>query len=221
MSAVTVPMRERILVEAARLFSRQGYHHTSTRDIAAAVGIRQPSLFHHFPSKAAMLNELLEYSYGPTLAACELLAATEGPAAPRLHAYVTWDLSYVHRSPYDLHGLHTDAVLSDPDFAESRKSSDRLHGALQRMVEQGVAGGEFVEILPRLAQEIITGVTLANMRVHHEQQQGDAPDPAALAESAAALVLRGLLLRPGEYPAVRRRSEALSARPDLGLPPLT
>ena len=59
--------RERILREASILFTQHGYFGTSTRDIAGAVGIRQPSLFHHFDNKAAIAEELLEYAWGSTL----------------------------------------------------------------------------------------------------------------------------------------------------------
>ncbi|MGH2596951.1 MAG: helix-turn-helix domain-containing protein [Actinomycetota bacterium] len=44
--------RERILHEASELFARQGYHGTTTRQIADAVGVRQPALFHHFDAKS-------------------------------------------------------------------------------------------------------------------------------------------------------------------------
>jgi len=37
--------RQQILLHAARLFGQRGYYGTTTRDIADAVGIRQPSLF--------------------------------------------------------------------------------------------------------------------------------------------------------------------------------
>ncbi|MFZ9427052.1 MAG: TetR/AcrR family transcriptional regulator, partial [Ilumatobacteraceae bacterium] len=50
----------RILAEASRLFAINGFHGTSTRDIADAVGIRQPSLFHHFATKHAILATLLD-----------------------------------------------------------------------------------------------------------------------------------------------------------------
>jgi AcrR family transcriptional regulator len=50
----TIATRERILREASRLFATRGYYGSSTRDIAAAVGIQQPSLFHHFPHKQAI-----------------------------------------------------------------------------------------------------------------------------------------------------------------------
>ncbi len=45
---------------AARLFRRQGFEATSTRDIAAAVGMHSGSPFYHFESKGALLYAVME-----------------------------------------------------------------------------------------------------------------------------------------------------------------
>jgi len=51
--------RRDILNRALDLFAEQGFSGTSTRQIARAVGVRESALYHYFPSKDAILRELL------------------------------------------------------------------------------------------------------------------------------------------------------------------
>ncbi|NCT97313.1 MAG: TetR/AcrR family transcriptional regulator [Comamonadaceae bacterium] len=52
--------RQALLRAAARLFRQQGFAATSTRDIAAAVGMRSGSPFYHFENKEALLAAVME-----------------------------------------------------------------------------------------------------------------------------------------------------------------
>lgn len=52
--------RQQLLTAAAGLFRRQGFDATTTRDIAAAVGMHSGSPFYHFKSKDALLYAVME-----------------------------------------------------------------------------------------------------------------------------------------------------------------
>jgi AcrR family transcriptional regulator len=55
--------RAAILTSARRLFAARGYRGASMASVAAAADLTQPGLLHHFPSKEALLQALLEEHY--------------------------------------------------------------------------------------------------------------------------------------------------------------
>ncbi|PIQ23183.1 hypothetical protein COW36_19215 [bacterium (Candidatus Blackallbacteria) CG17_big_fil_post_rev_8_21_14_2_50_48_46] len=59
MSEIT-STRQRILAAARELFTHHGYHGTSTRKLAAQVGITEGAIFRHFASKRDILISLLD-----------------------------------------------------------------------------------------------------------------------------------------------------------------
>lgn len=52
--------REEIRQIAARLFAQQGFKNTTIKHIADAAGVRSATLYHHFSSKEAIVDEILK-----------------------------------------------------------------------------------------------------------------------------------------------------------------
>jgi AcrR family transcriptional regulator len=193
--------RERVLREASELFATKGYVATTTREIAAAVGVRQPSLFHHFENKAAIMNELLRHSLSPPVAVAVTLAKAEGSAAERLYAYLRFDVQHVFRSPYNLAGLDSDEVLGHESFAHWRAMQEVLRDARRQMILEAIQAGEFAEIDVAVAHDAITGLILGMIRGSACERRSERAD--LLAGQAADLALRALLSDPDELDRVR------------------
>ncbi len=76
--------RHELLAAAARLFRLHGFDATSTRDIAAAVGMHSGSPFYHFKSKGAMLYAVMEEGMRSAIARQSKACEGVGAAAPRI-----------------------------------------------------------------------------------------------------------------------------------------
>ncbi|TAM60366.1 MAG: TetR/AcrR family transcriptional regulator [Rhodanobacter sp.] len=88
MSGAAVGTAERVLDVAEALIQQRGYGGFSYDDVAQAVGIRKPSVHHHFRTKAGLVTELAQrYTrrFESALAAIDI--ARSQPLA-RLKAYV-------------------------------------------------------------------------------------------------------------------------------------
>ena len=70
--------REQLLAISARLIATRGYSATTVRDIADEAGILSGSLYHHFSSKEAILDEILRSFLGGLRQRSEVIAAAGG-----------------------------------------------------------------------------------------------------------------------------------------------
>lgn len=87
------PTQERVLDKAAELFSTKGYAVTTTREIAASLGIRQASLYHHVTSKEDLLCQLCVASLQQLMDAVESAIQESNCAEGRIRILIRTHLN--------------------------------------------------------------------------------------------------------------------------------
>jgi AcrR family transcriptional regulator len=91
--------REQILDTAARLFAERGFHGVSVVDLGSACGISGPALYKHFPSKDALLAEMLVSISEELLRVGRERARAGDPDGPEavVLALVDWHIDFALR----------------------------------------------------------------------------------------------------------------------------
>ena len=192
--------RGRILLAASVLFAQRGYFGTSTRDIADAVQIRQPSLFHHFQAKHEIFRALVELDLGPSIDRMNQRFDEQSDWAEKLHLSIAWDVREILVQPFDARGLYQDAVLALEHFEAEREGIALFHQQIERVIDAGRQAGEFVATDPRFVQRAINGVLFETLR----EQGGPAGHMRHERPlQAADFVVRSLLVDQSRLVAIR------------------
>jgi AcrR family transcriptional regulator len=181
-----------LLTSAVRCFAGNGYHATTTRDIAAGVGLSPAALYVHFPSKELVLYEIIRAGHERALACVqdpEIEAA--GGAASMLHMiisrYTAWHCRHhvaARVCQFELAGLtaeHYDEIIRIRHL-----TSEVFRAAVQR----GVDRGAFAAVDVKRVVRGMLSLSIDTVRWYHL----DGPDsPEQLGEFYAALALKMVL----------------------------
>jgi AcrR family transcriptional regulator len=145
--------RARILRAGLAMFAERGYHATSIRDIAAGAGIQSASLYSHFPSKEAILAELVLIGHEVHhRALVQALAAAGQDPRDQLHRLVSAHVAMHCRYAT----LATVTTREQQHLSpEAARPSLALLGASQMLAETVLARGEELGVFDVADPEII------------------------------------------------------------------
>lgn len=186
-----LPVPQRLLAAATRLFADQGYDRTSVQEIVEAAGVTKGALYHYFGSKDDLLHEI----YGRLLRLqqerLDAVAGREAPVESRLRDaaadVVVTTIDNLDDARIFFRSMHQ---LSDEKQKQVRAERRRYHERFRALIEEGQRGGVFTDATPA---DLVVDYHFGS--VHHLSSwyRPEGPlSPQQVADHLAGLLLRAL-----------------------------
>lgn len=198
LSASESETRTRILKSALRLFSRQGYDGTTTRDLAEAANVAEGTLFRHFPNKKAILVEVATQGWVEILT--DLLTELSGMESYKAVAQVMKRrMMHLHENA-DMLRVCFMEVQFHPDLRDHiqtevvAKMTDVAEAFFQTAMDQGIYRPMDAKMVARvfLGMFAIAGFSQSTIM----PPGAAATEMQSMAEGLADIFLHGVLAHP-------------------------
>jgi len=189
--------RAELLAVAAEVFASRGYSSTTVREVAEAAGILGGSLYYHFDSKEAMVDEILstflddlwdsyERVLGAELGARDTFAALIAESFRCIDLYRPAVVIYQHESRHL--GAH-------PRFAYLGDSQRRFEEMWISVLDRGIREGAFRADLDKvLIYRFIRDTVWVSASWY---QSGGRLSADEIAKQYLAMILEGIQASPG------------------------
>jgi TetR/AcrR family transcriptional regulator, cholesterol catabolism regulator len=203
-----------ILHAAGEEFRDHGYENATLEGIAARVGILKGSIYNYVASKEELLLAVVEGPATALLAELDRLRAeSDSGVAVRLRELVRMQVrifSEYHPAAF-VYLQHLGHLEQSPRFATFRQMDRRYMSAVEALIAEGAANGEFsLAAEPRIVARALVG--MIDWMQHWFVPRGTEED-LRLADQMVALALGGLAAG-GSMRAM------LGALPDVSVPPI-
>lgn len=141
--------RTQLLAIAAELFATRGYSQTTVRDIADEAGILSGSLYHHFDSKEAMLDEILRQFMDGLLSRFEAIVAAGASPRETLDELIRVSFATIHVDPHSVALYQNEVALLShvPEFEFVPKTGRAVEAVWLNVLAAGREAGDFREDL--------------------------------------------------------------------------
>lgn len=190
--------RTRILTTAAQQFAAQGYAHASMAQVSEACGISKANIYHYYPSKTALLFDILNtYLSELRQRVCGLAEQGLSPAE-QLHA-LTAEILLAYEGMDALHKIQTESLhLLPEDQQETLRGYQRdMVRKLSRILAQA-APGSFGENADQLHSATMSVFGMLNWFYmwNHGADRGARLDYAKLVADLTLAGVNGLRTPP-------------------------
>lgn len=187
--------RNRILEAARRLFAKQGFDGTTTRDLAQAAGVAEGTLFRHFVNKKAILVEVATQGWVEILT--DLLTELSEMGSYKAVAQVMRNRMWNLQKNSDLMRVCFMEAQFHPDLRDRVQSEviDKMTDVAEAFFQTAMEKGIYRQMDPKLVARVFLGMfavagfsynTLVEPDASPQQMQN-------MAEGLADIFLNGVL----------------------------
>ncbi|WP_313613780.1 TetR/AcrR family transcriptional regulator [Agrobacterium sp.] len=132
----------RIIDAAAALFRRRGFIPVSMIEVAQAVGLSKPGLYHHWPNKEALLQVIARLSGELLLRQIDDVRKNFDDPEQRMRAYVRTRLEIVaHHQDLFTVTWQERALLSSASFGELSRMAERYRQEIRQLIDEAKQAG--------------------------------------------------------------------------------
>lgn len=169
---------------AAHLFAERGYNAVSTVELGEAVGMSGPALYNYFPSKEALLCELLIDVSTRLLAGCLEIVGDDRPAEQTLDELIAFHVEFATTEP-DIILLQDRELSSLP--SEANRKVRRLQREYLREWEQVLVAIHPEFGAPEAQTRLLATIGLLNSTPHSARASGSQASVILASMARAAL----------------------------------
>jgi len=152
--------RQQILEAFALMLEAAPGSRITTAALARQVGVSEAALYRHFPSKARMIEGLIEFIETSIFSRISRILDEAASAHDRSRDLVWLLLSFVERNPGVARLLAGDALQGETERLRTRirQFYDRVETQLRQIIREGAARGE---VLPDRSAPVVANLLLA------------------------------------------------------------
>jgi AcrR family transcriptional regulator len=186
-----LPLPDRLLAVATRMFAEKGFETTSVQEIVNAAGVTKGAMYHYFGSKDDLLYEIYHSLIARQLADLGAVLAEGLPPREAVHAVLTGLIrstaEHIDEAKVFSREMHR---LDSARMRSIRADRRRYHVTFRGLIEQGLRDGVFRTPTPA---ETVTIVALGMVNQMPAWYRANGPKTAdQLAEEVAAFILDAL-----------------------------
>jgi AcrR family transcriptional regulator len=189
--------RDKILKTAQKLFARNGYDGTTTKELAEKAGIAEGTLFRHFTNKKAILVEVATNGWIELLT--DLLTELSEMASYEAISHLMYKRMLKLGDNYDMMRVCFMEVQSHPDLRDRIQSEvvEKMTSVAEAFFQTAMERGVYRQMNPRVIAQVFLGMFVVAGFSHETiSQPGASPqDMKDMAEGLADIFLNGVLAK--------------------------